>query len=180
MDTNSKLKQTVEKTLFSSKYLLILFQAVLYVGLIIYGYLDVRELIDMVRNIPTLTEEEGMLALLRLVDMAMIAYMVKLIITGGYTSFVSKTHGDNGEKTSSGVLKVKMSTGLIGVSSIHLLRSFVEAKDITQEVLNKQVIIHCMFLIGALLLALIDYLHVKAEILHESIHPNKDKNTTHD
>jgi uncharacterized membrane protein YqhA len=55
----------------------------------------------------------------------MIAIFVKMIITGSYHSFVDKNHGQPNESSSSGMLKVKLATSIMGVSSIHLLQSFI-------------------------------------------------------
>ena len=61
------------------------------------------------------------------------------------------------------MLKVKMSTSLIGVSSIHLLQSFINSEHSNWEDLKKQLVIHGTFLVGALILSVIDYLHEKSE-----------------
>ena len=80
-----------------------------------------------------------------------------------YTSFVDKQHGFFGENASSGMLKVKMSTSLIGVTSIHLLQTFISTSSVNWDSLNKQLVIHSAFLLGALILAIIDFLHLKSE-----------------
>ncbi len=100
---------------------------------------------------------------LEAVDIVMIANLVKMIITGSYNSFVSKTHGVDGEQVSSGALKVKMATSVMGVSSIHLLQTFINAANITDDVMHRQLLIHGTFIVGALALAVIDYLHSKSE-----------------
>lgn len=112
---------------------------------------------------------EGVLiATLEIVDIVMIANLIKMIITGSYTSFVDKYHSEAAEKVSSGLLKVKMATSLIGVSSIHLLASFINAKSTDWSDLYKQMAVHAMFLIGALILAIVNYLHEKLES-HENL-----------
>lgn len=101
------------------------------IGLGVYVYTDTLEVIHMVHRGLSLSTQQSMLILLELVDMAMIANLVKMVITGSYTSFVSKNHKENTERVSSGLLKVKMSTSLVGVSSFHLLQIFIEAKTIS-------------------------------------------------
>lgn len=105
---------------------------------------------------------------LQAVDIVMVANLVKMIITGSYNSFVSKTHGEEGEKASSGLLKVKMATSVMGVSSIHLLQTFISAETIEWAIINKQLAIHGIFIVGALILAYIDFLHVKSETLEHA------------
>jgi uncharacterized protein (TIGR00645 family) len=100
---------------------------------------------------------------LEAVDIVMIANLVKMIITGSYNSFVDKSHGIDGEQVSSGLLKVKMSTSIIGVSSIHLLQTFINSENILNETIYKQLIVHGAFIVGALVLSYIDYLHCKSE-----------------
>ena len=104
-----------------------------------------------------------MLMILEIVDIVMIANLVKMIITGSYTSFVDKTHGNVCESSSSGMLKVKMGTSLIGVSSIHLLQTFINASGTDWEDIKKQLLIHSIFIVGALVLSVIDYLHMKSD-----------------
>ena len=119
-----------------------------------------------------MSQEESMLVVLWIVDMAMIAYLMKMIITGSYHSFIAKDHGDTSEKASSGLLKVKMATSLIGVSSIHLLERFagIEKLGLEWDQLYKMLWIHFSFLIGALVLAVIDYLHEKSDSLGNDKH----------
>ena len=86
-----------------------------------------------------------------------------MIITGSYNSFVDKTHSEDAEKVSSGVLKVKMATSIMGVSSIHLLQTFINSAQVPIETIYKQLLIHGIFIVGGIVLAFIDYLHVKSE-----------------
>lgn len=163
-------RRTVEKTLFSSKWMLIPFYAGLMVALAIFLIIDLKEVYHMVAESNSLDKTTGMMFILELVDMAMIAALVRMIIIGGYTSFVNKNHSEEGEKSSSGVLKVKLGTALIGVSSINLLQTFISCmhSNISWDKINIQLIIHGAFLLGALVLSVIDYLHVKSEAIHHA------------
>ena len=166
-----KRNTTLEIILFSSKWLLVPFYFGLIVSLAVFAYIDVKETAHLVKTFNTITPEEVLMSLLKLIDLTMIANLVKLITVGSYTSFFKK-HIDAEEttdpnlNTSSGVLKVKMATALIGVSSINLLQTFIKPGEINSGLLEKQLIIHGAFLTGALILAVIDWMHVKAEILH--------------
>jgi len=108
-------------------------------------------------------KNEDLMSALEDVDIVMIANLVKMIIVGSYNSFVSKTHGFDGEQVSSGMLKVKMATSVVGVSSIHLLQTFLNAECVTTDVLRTQLILHGAFIVGAVALAFIDFLHLKGE-----------------
>ena len=160
---DTRLKDLIEYIIFGSRWFLIPFYLGLIVVMAIYTFVYLKEVMLLVTEINHLTKESAMLIILEIVDIVMIANLVKMIITGSYNSFVDKHHGNEGEKVSSGMLKVKMSTSLIGVSSIHLLQTFINAENTKLEDLTKQIIIHVSFLIGALILAIIDFLHVKSE-----------------
>lgn len=151
------MKNVIEKVIFSSKWLLIPFYLKLFWTLVklMYHFFCQGEL-----------SNEDLMSTLEDVDIVMIANLVKMIITGSYNSFVSKSHGIEGEQVSSGALKVKMATSVMGVSSIHLLQTFINAENIAQDVINKQLYIHGIFIIGAVFLAVIDYLHCISENKH--------------
>ena len=160
------MKKYVEYIIFGSKWLLIPFYLGLIVVMIIYTWIYSKEIFHLVVNVNQLNKESVMLVVLEIVDIVMIANLVKMIITGSYTSFVcrDKTHADESERASSGMLKVKMSTSLIGVSSIHLLQTFINSENTNPDQLHKQLLIHGIFIVGALVLSVIDYLHIKSTI----------------
>lgn len=157
----NKTKKTIENIIFSSQRLLIPFYFGLFVALIIYTIVYLHEIYNFVSTFQSMNREDVLLATLGLVDIVMIANLVKMIITGSYHSFVDKEHGFKWENANSGMLKVKIATSLIWVSSIHLLQSFINAHNISWEDLQKQLIIHWVFLTGSLLLALINYVEFK-------------------
>ena len=148
------LKTIVQETIFASKWLLIPFYMKLFytLGLVMYHFIIEGEL-----------SSHDLMNTLEAVDIVMIANLVKMIITGSYHSFVDKNHGHSGENVSSGMLKVKMSSSIIGVSSVHLLKTFIDAENLTNELIQKQLIIHGAFLVGCFVLALVEYLHVKSD-----------------
>ncbi len=168
-----KFKKIIEKSLFGSKWLLVPFYFGLVVAQIVYLYWFIQNLGHMLMTANSINKEDGMLIILELVDIVMIANLIKMIISGSYTSFITKDHTETSEKSSSGLLKVKMATSLIGVSSIHLLQTFINAEKIGWDMLYKQLWIHGMFLVGALVLMLIEYLHVKASDIEEKHEDNK-------
>jgi uncharacterized protein (TIGR00645 family) len=119
--------------IFSSRWL----QLPLYLGLIVaqgvYVYLFVKELLHLIAATPHLGEQEIMLIVLGLIDVVMISNLLVMVIVGGYETFVSRLrledHPDQPEWLShvnASVLKVKLAMAIIGISSIHLLKSFIE------------------------------------------------------
>ena len=114
---------------------------------------------------PKLTETVIMLAVLALIDVVMISNLLIMVIVGGYETFVSRMdldgHPDEPEWLShvnASVLKVKLGTAIIGISSIHLLKSFISAASLKPEVLMWQTIIHIAFLLSAIAIAYTDKL----------------------
>ena len=110
-----------------------------------------------------------MLSVLGLIDVVMIANLLIMVIIGGYETFVSrlnlKDHPDQPEWLShvnAGILKVKLATALIGISSIHLLKTFINAERLEPTMMLWQVIIHITFVASAIALAGIDRLTLPA------------------
>ena len=116
-----------------------------------------------VTPIVTLNETVIMLVVLALIDVVMISNLLIMVIVGGYETFVSRMnlegHRDQPEWLShvnASVLKVKLATAIIGISSIHLLKTFINADNYTDRVLIAQTIIHIAFLLSALAIAYTD------------------------
>src|SRR6478609_6230892 len=162
--------------IFFSRWL----QVPLYLGLIvaqaIYVWQFMLELWHIAEEVflhGGLSEEAIMLGVLGLVDVVMIANLLIMVIVGGYETFVSRIkldgHPDQPEWLShvnANVLKTKLAMSIIGISSIHLLRSFIEsptilARDTGFDELLWQTIIHLAFIVSAMALAWIDNMSVK-------------------
>jgi uncharacterized protein (TIGR00645 family) len=110
-----------------------------------------------------LNETIIMLVVLALIDVVMISNLLIMVIVGGYETFVSRLnlegHPDQPEWLShvnASVLKVKLATAIIGISSIHLLKTFINAANYEEKVLLWQTVIHAVFLLSALAIALTD------------------------
>jgi uncharacterized protein (TIGR00645 family) len=156
--------------IFSSRWL----QLPLYIGLIVaqcvYVVLFVKELWDLVVHATSFDEQQIMLIVLGLIDVVMISNLLVMVIIGGYETFVSRLglnhHPDQPEWLShvnSGVLKVKLAMAIIGISSIRLLRTFIEAATIgqpgatmTSQGVMWQSVIHLLFILSAIGIAYVD------------------------
>src|SRR5687768_2017782 len=173
METGTQSKRTISSFIFLSRWL----QAPLYFGLIVaQGVYVYRFLLELGHLIgfailghaqpasvsATVTDPEMvvMLSVLGLIDVVMIANLLIMVIVGGYETFVSRLnlqgHPDQPEWLShvnAGVLKVKLATALIGISSIHLLKTFINAKTMDTEEIIWQVVIHLTFVFSAIALA---------------------------
>ncbi|WP_456696531.1 TIGR00645 family protein [Aeromicrobium sp. P5_D10] len=172
------LANVVGSTIFLSRWL----QAPLYLGLIlaqgVYVVLFWKELVHLIQDFNTFSEEDIMLLVLGLVDVVMIANLLIMVIIGGYETFVSRIkmqgHPDQPEWLSHvnpNVLKVKLAMSIIGISSIHLLKTFIEAPSYfgpnskiedPATMIMWQTLIHMAFIASAIGLAYIDRLQLPA------------------
>jgi uncharacterized protein (TIGR00645 family) len=110
-----------------------------------------------------LNETLIMLVVLALIDVVMISNLLIMVIVGGYETFISRMHLEHHEDqpewldhVNASVLKVKLGTAIIGISSIHLLKTFINAANYDTKVLMWQTIIHMAFLLSALAIAYTD------------------------
>ncbi len=151
--------------LFGSRWL----QVPLYLGLIVaqlvYVVHFMIELKHLVAGTFALSEAAIMLIALGLIDVVMISNLLIMVIVGGYETFVSRLnlegHPDEPEWLShvnANVLKVKLATAIIGISSIHLLKTFINAANLDEKVLLWQTVIHMAFIVSAVAIAYIDKL----------------------
>jgi len=163
--------------IFGSRWL----QLPLYLGLIVaqgvYVLLFLKELWHLTLHAMDFTEQQIMLMVLGLIDVVMISNLLVMVIVGGYETFVSRLrlqgHPDQPEWLShvnASVLKIKLAMAIIGISSIHLLRTFIEAGNLgspkasyTEAGIMWQVIIHLAFIVSAIGIATVDRMsHVPA------------------
>ena len=168
------------RLIFASRWL----QLPLYLGLIVaqvvYVILFVKELYHLVEKSLSLSEQQIMLIVLGLIDVVMISNLLIMVIVGGYETFVSRMdlnrHPDQPEWLShvnASVLKIKLAMAIVGISSIHLLRTFIEAGNLgtdratfTEAGIMWQVVIHGLFVLSALGIAMIDRIAAAPEPAH--------------
>ena len=132
--------------------------------MILYGYAFVRSILLLAPQAVGFSTDQMKIVVLDFVDIVMVANLVKMIITGSYNSFVSKDHGRPNENISSGTLKIKISTSVIVVCAIHLLRNFV-ADHTSWGDLQAKLWIFASFLATTLVLGILEYLHVRGEAI---------------
>src|SRR5215213_1998448 len=156
--------------IFGSRWL----QLPLYLGLIVaqgvYVILFLKELWHLILHSFDFSEQQIMLVVLGLIDVVMISNLLIMVIVGGYETFVSRLelegHPDQPEWLShvhASVLKIKLAMAIIGISSIHLLRAFIEAGALssdgaryTETGVLWQTMIHCVFILSAIGIAAVD------------------------
>ncbi len=155
------IEKKISFVIFSSRWL----QAPLYFGLMIvlgvYVYEFGVSLLNLVLMVHTLNETTIMLHALNLIDVVMIANLLIMVIIGGYETFVSRlnlgNHPDNPDwldEVNAGTLKIKLALSLVSISSIHLLRTFIDPSQQDNFAIMWQVIIHITLVLSALCIAL--------------------------
>ena len=163
--------------IFASRWL----QLPLYLGLIVaqavYVVLFVKELWHLILHTIDFSEQQIMLVVLGLIDVVMISNLLIMVIVGGYETFVSRLelegHPDQPEWLShvnASVLKIKLAMAIIGISSIHLLRTFIEAGGLnspsttfTEAGVMWQTIIHVVFVLSAIGIATVERISTPVE-----------------
>lgn len=168
-----KQNNMMSNILFGSRWL----QLPLYLGLIVaqavYVFFFGVELVQLVSKAAYLVEADIMLIVLGLIDVVMISNLLIMVIVGGYETFVSRLnlqgHPDEPDWLShvnANLLKVKLATAIIGISSIHLLKTFINAENLSDKVLIAQTVIHLTFVFSAIAIAYIDKLMTHPETRH--------------
>lgn len=163
LSSPGRAEDLFETIVFASRWI----QAPLYGGLIVaellYAYKFLAELWEMIIHIRQLQETACLLGVLGLIDVTMVANLLTVVVIGGYATFVSKLnldgHPDRPDWLSHvdpGTIEVKLAASLIGISSIHLLKAFVDVANENPEHIKWKSFIHMTFLGSAILLAWTD------------------------
>ena len=154
------MKKNISTLIFMGRWL----QLPLYFGLILilaaYVYRFIRELFSLIIHLNGLNDTHIMLGVLDLIDVVMIANLLIMVVMGGYETFVARldlnAHPDTPEwldHLDAGAMKIKLALSLIGISSIHLLRTFIDPTKLSNDSVMWQVIIHLTLMFSALAIA---------------------------
>lgn len=158
-----KLLTLAETSIFASRWI----QAPLYFGLIaaqcVYVYKFLLELWHLFAGATVMKEAEVMLLVLGLVDVVMVANLLLMVIVGGYETFVSRLYLENHpdrpewlDHVDAGVLKVKLAAAMVTISSIHLLKTFINVDNIPNDKVIMQMALHVSFLVSVLAMAWVE------------------------
>lgn len=157
------MERLIERILFGSRWLLAPVYVGLSLSLVVLVIKFFAELVHSLTNVLAATEAEVVLGLLGLVDLALVAGLIVMVMLSGYENFVSKIDLDESSeklgwlgKLDSGTLKLKVAASIVAISSIHLLRAFMDAEKISNDKLLWYVIIHMAFVVSAVLLGVMD------------------------
>jgi uncharacterized protein (TIGR00645 family) len=157
------MEKTFERLLFAMRWLL----APLYLGLglllVMFSIQFFRELVHLVQQAPSLLEVDLILMSLTMIDLTLVASLIVMVMLSGYENFVSKLDLDGAErslawlgKLDSGSLKIKVAASIVAISSIHLLKAFMNHHSVPTEKFVVLIATHLTFVVSALLLAVMD------------------------
>lgn len=164
------MERFIENLIYSSRWLLAPIYLGLSLGLFALSIKFFQEIFHLLPNILTVTENDLVLLLLSLIDMTLVGGLLVMVMFAGYENFVSKLDIDeNKEKLAwlgtidSGSLKNKVAAAIVAISSIHLLRVFMDAQNVPNDKLMWFVIIHLTFVLSAFVMGYLDNVSQKAK-----------------
>jgi uncharacterized protein (TIGR00645 family) len=161
------LELFVERIILSSRWILVVFYLGLVAALAVYAVSFGYKLWKVARNVVTYDEAQMILAMLGLIDAALVASLIVMVMISGYENFVSRfeEEGDTDVsligKLDSGSLKIKVASSIVAISSIHLLQVFLNANQYDNWKLVLLTAIHLAFVVSAVMLGLLERIMAK-------------------
>lgn len=159
------VERLIERLLYASRWVLAPIYLGLSLALVAIAIKFFEELWHTIGHILAISEPDMILAVLGMIDMALVASLVVMVMFSGYENFVSRldVHEDDDKldwlgKLDAGTLKLKVAASIVAISSIHLLQKFVNAEQTPNDKLMWYVIIHLTFVVSALLMGVLDRL----------------------
>ena len=155
----------IENAMYASRWLLAPIYFGLSLGLLALALKFFQEVLHVIPNVFAMAESDLILVLLSLIDMALVGGLLVMVMISGYENFVSQLDIDEDKeklswlgKMDSSSLKMKVAASIVAISSIHLLRVFMDAKNIEPQYLMWYVIIHMTFVVSAFAMGYLDKL----------------------
>ncbi len=162
------IENGIEKVIMAARWLLVVFYLGLGAALVIYAVSFVYKFIKIAGSVFELEEGEMILAMLGLIDAALVASLLVMVMISSYENYVSRLENANAElswlgKLDSGSLKIKVASSIVAISSIHLLQVFLNANQYTDMKIVMFMLLHLTFVVSALLLAFVDRISSKTK-----------------
>ena len=156
-----QLEHFIESIILASRWLLVVFYLGLTAALALYAVSFVKKLYVFFTKLMALEDTDMILEMLGLIDAALVASLIVMVIISGYENFVSRFDNADGEltwlgKIDAASLKIKVASTIVAISSIHLLQVFLNAAQYADDKLMWATIMHLAFVLSALVLAFID------------------------
>jgi uncharacterized protein (TIGR00645 family) len=157
------LEKALERLLFACRWLLAPLYLGLSLALIVLGVKFFQEAFHVFEMVLTVSEADLVLTVLAMIDLALVGSLIVMVMFSGYENFVSRIDHDAGSdapawlsKLDSGTLKLKVAASIVAISSIHLLRVFMDAQQIANDKILWYVVLHLTFVVSAVLLGVLD------------------------
>lgn len=157
------LERTIERLLFASRWILAPVYLGMSIALVALGVKFFEEAYHVITHVFTMQEADLVLTLLAMIDLVLVGSLIVMVMFSGYENFVSRIDtGGEGDKLGwlgkldAGTLKLKVAASIVAISSIHLLRAFMNAQQIDNDKLLWYVIIHLTFVVSAVLMGVLD------------------------
>jgi len=159
------MERMIERVLLGSRWILAPVYLGMSLALIALSVKFFQEVYHVLTHVWTIPEADMVLAILALVDMVLVASLLVMVMFSGYENFVSRIDVDEGAerlgwlgKLDSGTLKLKVAASIVAISSIHLLRAFMNLTELPNDKLVWYVVMHLTFVVSALLMGVLDRL----------------------
>ena len=162
------LELLVERIILSSRWILVAFYLGLVAALAVYAVSFGYKFLKVAGNVFTYSEAEMILAMLGLIDAALVASLIVMVMISGYENFVSRFDEAEDQvsflgKLDSGSLKIKVASSIVAISSIHLLQVFLNANQFTDSKIMWLTLMHIAFVVSALMLGFLEVMMKKAK-----------------
>lgn len=171
-----RLELVIEAVILASRWLLVVFYLGLALALGVYAISFGAKLWYFVAHVFSLDEADAILKMLGLIDAALVASLVVMVIISGYENYVSRFDDDGAVhwlgEIDAGSLKIKVASTIVAISSIHLLQIFLDVGTQSGEHLMWYTLIHLAFVVSALFLAFIDRISAQTKSIAKSIKPD--------
>ncbi len=168
---NNPLELAIERGLFMSRWLMAPMYIGLVGGLFLLLYTFGMELVHLFSHLTDLTQNDVILGILSLIDLSLAGNLILIVIFSGYENFVSKIntggHEDQFEWKGTvdfSALKLKLIASIVAISGIHLLKVFMDVGKVSESQIMWMVIIHVVFVISGVLLALMDRIVISTKV----------------
>lgn len=163
------LEKIVERIILGSRWILVVFLVGLALALAAYGASFFLKLVKVFLNAFIYDEADMILAMLGLIDAALVASLIIMVMIASYENFVGRFDDHEADihwlgKLDSGSLKIKVASSIVAISSIHLLQVFLNSATYTESQIMWQVLMHLTFVVSALLLGFLEW--VMARVKH--------------
>ena len=158
----SKSEEIFEKTLFASRWIMAPLFLGLSLALVALGFKFFQEAWHVFSHLVEMEEADLVLTVLAMIDIVLVGSLIIMVMFSGYENFVSTIDAKGSDslnwlgKLDAGTLKLKVAASIVAISSIHLLRIFMQAQSIENDKIMWYVILHLTFVVSAVLLGVLD------------------------